>query len=255
MSRTPTSDPRSGEAPRGDSRLIIVAVALGILAVLSYNLHLSYVRNQARQKAFDVYQLTRSYEPGKGLREKDVKAVPVPEGFKDAFNDAIKDDNIKNMVGRDFMRPGKAGDTLTYDMFHHTAADATAKSVPTGMRDHVLPVKSGVTVTPTLEPGTKVDILVSPAGLGRTLTVMERVGVVAVGSRTVDDPPARRAGSFRSVTVVVTPDQARKLAAIQTALGDEVFHLNVRNPNDAGETITDPSGVNPQVMRLIGQGG
>ena len=255
MSRTPPTDPRSGEAPRGDSRLIIVAVALGILAVLAYNLHLSYVRNQARQVAFEVYRLTRSYAPGKALKKDHVKAVPVPEGFKDAFSGAIKDGDLENKIGVKFTRPARAEDILTYDMFRHAAADATSKLVPSGMVAKVLPVDSNTTATPILDPGMRVDILVSPAGLGRTLTVMERVEVVAVGSRTVNDPPRRRGGSFRSVTVAVTPVQARKLASIQSALEEEAFHLVVREPTDARESITDPSGVNPEVMKLIGQGG
>jgi pilus assembly protein CpaB len=116
-----------------------------------------------------------------------------------------------------------------------------ASLVPAGMRAFTI-------TTPTLAagvagfilPGNKVDVLLTVATLsnapndmtggGSTTTLLQNVEILAVDQRM--DAPAEnkvKAEDLRSVTLLVTPDQAAKLDLGQNK---GTLHLTLRNPED-----------------------
>src|SRR5262249_52132612 len=101
-----------------------------------------------------------------------------------------------------------------------------------------------LTATPTTPvaglalPGNRVDVLLTvggggandPTGGGSTTTLVQNVEILAVDQR-VDAPADDKAGAkeLRSVTLLVTPNQAAKLDLGQNR---GTLHLALRNLND-----------------------
>ena len=105
-------------------------------------------------------------------------------------------------------------------------------------------------------PGSKVDVLLTVRGSGygdvtgggSTVTLLEKVEVLAVDQR-VESPPEQKVDveRLRSVTLLVTPEQATKLDLGQT-LG--TLHLSLRNPLD--QSVAIRPGVSLRELRLPG---
>jgi pilus assembly protein CpaB len=114
-----------------------------------------------------------------------------------------------------------------------------AVAIPRGMR--AVSIRTADVTTPVggfALPGSKVDVLLTvrgngmndPTGGGTTLTLLQQVEVLAVDQR-VETPANQKVDvtEMRSVTLLVTPEQATKLELGQT-LG--LLHLSLRNPLD-----------------------
>jgi Flp pilus assembly protein CpaB len=87
-----------------------------------------------------------------------------------------------------------------------------------------------------------------PTGGGTTLTLLQQVEVLAVDQR-VETPADQKVDvtQMRSVTLLVTPEQATKLELGQT-LG--VLHLSLRNPLDT--SVAENALVSMKDFRLPG---
>jgi pilus assembly protein CpaB len=115
-----------------------------------------------------------------------------------------------------------------------------AAGIPSGMEAFTIrtpDVSAGV--AGFILPGNKVDVLLTisssggkddPTGGGSTTSLLQSVEILAVDQR-VDSPPENKvnANELRSVTLLVTPRQAKMLA-----LGQQkgILHLSLRNPHD-----------------------
>lgn len=98
-----------------------------------------------------------------------------------------------------------------------------------------------------LMPDDKVDVLLTTTGGGpddrtgggATTTLLQNVTVMAVAQR-LDAPETNTVelNELKSVTLLVTPDQAAKL---DLGMNKGVLHLSLRNPEDTDEATTMPA--------------
>ena len=95
-------------------------------------------------------------------------------------------------------------------------------------------------------PGNKVDVLVTMNDDGRetrngqsTLTLLENVEIMAV-DQTIEAPAANKvdAKEMRSVTLLVTPEQAGRL---NLGMNKGILHLSLRNPTDDASAKPAPA--------------
>src|SRR5262249_56623723 len=96
-------------------------------------------------------------------------------------------------------------------------------------------------------PGSKVDVLLTvtrtgtsdPTGGGQTSTLLQDVEILAV-DQLVKAPADNRVDpkELRSVTLLVTPQQAAKLDLGQNK---GILHLSLRNPEDHAPAVTRPA--------------
>jgi pilus assembly protein CpaB len=94
-------------------------------------------------------------------------------------------------------------------------------------------------------PGNHVDVLLSmtgdadkeATGGATTTTLLQNVEILAT-DQNIEAPAANVAPNLRSVTLLVTPDQAAKLQLGQTK---GQLHLTLRNPGDADPATTRPA--------------
>ena len=233
----------------GNTTLIVVALVMGGLTVLLTNLYISAVKAEARGGQITVYRLTHGVEPGHVLvARRDLREVHIPEAFRESMSDAITPAALENWEGEPILRFAPEGAPLTFDLFT-AEADALDTKIAPGMRGTPLPLNSR-DAPGVLRPGMFIDLSITtnPENNPRTLQVMERVRVIAIGSDTEPGGAGRRP-SYSTITVEVKPEEALALQTISAFIGREGFGVSVRNPRDEA---TDFIGINPAVRELIG---
>jgi pilus assembly protein CpaB len=117
-----------------------------------------------------------------------------------------------------------------------------AALVPDGMRAFTIPTPSAASgVAGFILPGNKVDVLLTLEGRrgSVTTTLVQNLEILAVDQRT-DAPADNRIdpNHLRSVTLLVTPDQAAKLGL---AHNKGALHLSLRNHRDDQVAVTSPA--------------
>lgn len=241
--------PPIGNASEGTSRtVIIVAVVMGLAVVVLTNVYIAMVRSEAAGNSVTVYRFNKEVQPGHVLSERrDLVAVRIPEEFADSIPGAIGPDNIVSWDGQRLAQAAREGDPLTTGLFRESR-EALDHKIGDGNRGVALPVNSRNT-SGLLRPGMLIDVMGSFSDSGeapRTLPVMQRVRVVAVGTSTEES--GGRPGTFASITVEVDPDEAAALLTIAQHVGRDGFEVAVRNPREDRTSIV---GVNPEVKELL----
>lgn len=242
------ASPRAGRRS-GSTTLLIVAIALGLVTVILTNLYISAVRSEAAAEQITIYELNKNVAPGHQLdADDDLRKVRVPAQFKESMSDAITPSALPNWNGQAVKRYAQEGDPLTFDLFT-AAGQAVDHQIADGMRGTPLPLTSR-TAPGLLRPGMFIDILATfhRDGEQKTLVVMERVKVVAVGAQTAESEGEAR-GRFNAVTVEVAPGEARALLTVARHVGEEGFDAIVRNPKDEQTRFI---GINPAVQQIVG---
>jgi pilus assembly protein CpaB len=125
-----------------------------------------------------------------------------------------------------------------------------ASLVKDGMRAFTISTNVASGVAGFILPGNKVDVLMTLnavgtndlTGGGSTTTLLQNVEILAVDQK-VEAPADNKVDStnLRSVTLLVTPNQATKLSLGQSK---GTLHLTLRNPNDQLAANVRPTTVN-----------
>jgi pilus assembly protein CpaB len=154
----------------------------------------------------------------------------VPEGALGRIEDA---------AGRSALGLlGKGEAVLEVKLAPKGATGGIAALIPSGMRAIAIQIPNVATgVAGFILPGNKVDVLISynerpgfaPVPLPAE-TLLENVEILAVDQR-IEAPAENRvdASQMRSVTLLVTPEQAARL---HEAMNKGTLHLSLRNPAD-----------------------
>jgi len=157
------------------------------------------------------------------------------------------------VVGKVLRVPVKAGQAFSRANF---AAEGSgvhlASALMTGKRAVSIALSDDMGIEPLLYPGSTVDVLATMTadgqdGLGAqrvSMTILQRVVVLAVGHETVVAPSAKEEdgsvigrGPRPKVTLLLTPEQAEIL---KLAMDEGSLSLTLRNPMD-GDPV-DPAG-------------
>src|SRR5262245_9553855 len=133
----------------------------------------------------------------------------VPAGALSRIEDAIERLTLSPVVKHQVL--------LINHLSRKGASRSEANAIPKGMRAHTIQTaKVSGAVSGILLPGDKVDVLLTmnrpSSGAATTFTLLTKVDVWAVDKRLEAAPdPRSDPKELRSVTLLVTPDQAAKL--------------------------------------------
>ena len=254
MAQTPNTN-----APPGSNRLVIIAAAVAVAAVIVVNLYVAMVKRQVHEGEFTVYRLVTTLKPGDKLAMKDVRAVPMPRKYRDSFDGMVLEESgegdasLTAQVGLRIKLPARRNQFLTYDLFTDPSDIELDTRINPNMRLVALPVNPR-TLPGSLQPGMNVDIEAQfPGGNINILPVMENVEVFSVGTRSIADDSTesgRGSRNFTTISLQVTPEEATSLEKIKKiVIGD--FELHLRNPSDNSTPKIPDGGINPTVLRLI----
>ncbi|MCX5660540.1 MAG: RcpC/CpaB family pilus assembly protein [Planctomycetota bacterium] len=248
-------------APRNSTRLVIVALALAIFAVVLTNIYIESVRRDVKRNSFNIYLLNRRVQPGERLRKEDTKRIAIPRDFEQSFKElgAVMENDYDALAsgGEQFQRAASANDMLLFSLFTAPGGRDLDRGISPGRRLVSLPVNPR-RIPGELRPGISVDIQAAfnlGGGVPTVMTVMENVRVTAVGSRTIaderdaDPSSLRPISGYRAITIEVTPEDGTYLNMIERVMiGD--FDLLLRNPEDQTTKIK-AGGINPEVLDII----
>ena len=161
----------------------------------------------------------------------------VPPGSVRRIEDVVDRVNDAHLVGDE--------PVIEIRLAPKGAGRGMAAVIPKGMRAVTIRtpnVASGV--AGFILPGNRVDVLFTiqshrpddPSGGGSTKTITENVEILAVDQR-IEAPSENKFDlrELKSVTLLVTPEQAAEVDLAQTA---GTLHLTLRNPLDAAPTPT-----------------
>jgi pilus assembly protein CpaB len=206
-----------------------VALALGAFVSLLVYRNLQTHATADNRPGADVIVTTNDLSVGSKIEDKDIKVVRLPAGdlpphFYSRKSDVLGRGVVQFMSQGEFVLPTKlAGVNAGYGM---------PSLIPPGMRAVSVRVNEVVSVAGFVQPGTRVDVLLTgnPSGAAdtQTTTVLENVAVLATGQR-LERNAAGDASPAPVITLLVSPDDAQKL----TLAGNQGrIQLALRNPVD-----------------------
>ncbi len=173
--------------------------------------------------------------PGAFLSSDTVAVREVPRVFLHA--DAILADRWSGMAGRVLSHAVRSGEPV---LLAHLAQDVAAgfsSQLEPGMRALTFPVDEESSLSGMLAPGDRIDLFFTTTTNNESVTVplLPNVPVIATGIRTVTNggylENRREGGSYSTVTVSVSPEDAAKIAHAQDA---GKMTITLRQPKDQG---------------------
>lgn len=251
--RLPTNGPAGGS-----TKLLIVAAALAVAAVVLVNLYVEAAKRSVDTDEFPVFRMRVSKSPGQTLEARDIERIAVPEKFETSFAGAVASNaqGQPDNIGEVFTRPIEPNEILEYRHFDLLNDDESRLLINRNMRGIALPVDSSTLPDP-LRPEMWVDLeapFTGPAGDIVFMPVMERVRIVSVGSTNIIDEQrgSRGRSGAGKITLEVTPEQASQLESIQTIVTGS-FRVHLRRADDLNRPKIPEGGINPAVLAKLSE--
>ena len=228
------------------SRLLMIgglALAVGLLVSYSiYNkLRTGLVANT--EPSVDVVVAANDISVGTKITDREIRILKfpqstVPPGAYQAKERVLNRGVILPISKGEFLLPSKLAAA--------NAGSGLPSLIPQGMRAVSVRVNDVVSVAGFVQPGSRVDVMSTGASGGerQTATVLENVLVIAVG-KSLDRSSTESAQAASVITLLVSPDDAQKLAL---ASQEGRIQLALRNPLDThqgGVEATKTSAIYP----------
>jgi len=201
--------------------LLIISLALGVIVVFVYNIHINRVRKEAMSSKIRVAVLVKDVGKGDRITRKDVQDKLVPEEVA-ASDDIVKWSNIDRFFGRDKDKRLAVKDLHINS--HLQWSDIEGGREPNvGMANKLDPGESIMTVTLDKEqcPGMalrignmiKLTATVPQGTATETITVLKGVQVVTLGGK--NSGPVK---SYDNLGIIVQQDCEDVLRDIEQSL-------------------------------------
>ena len=234
--------------------VIVLALVCGLSAVFLVNALRQPTAAPTVERTGVVFA-TADVQTGEMVTEAGVEVRQVPAA--DVPEDAIR--KVSEAIDRAAKTTIDKGDMLRQiKLADKGAGRGMAALIKPGMRAFTIQTPSfSSSLAGFLLPGNKVDVLLTASSAGgdanseATLTLLQDVEILAVHTN-VNQPTANKINpdDARSVTLQVTPENARRLDLAQNR---GTLHLTLRNPSDKGRelagvaTLEDIQGLKPKV--------
>lgn len=214
------------------TRLLFIGfIALALGALVSYMVyHNLQSRNTASaQEGVDVVIAAGDIQVGAKIEDKDLKIVKFPAADLPASHFRLK----SQVIGRGVILPIVKGEFLLPNkVAGENAGYGLPSLIPPGMRAVSVRVNEVVSVAGFVQPGTRVDVMLTGNPIGgnqqQTTTVLEDVAVIAAGQK-LERNASGDVQMAPVITLLVSPDDAQKLTL---AMNQGHIQLSLRNPLD-----------------------
>ncbi len=207
-----------------------LALAVGLLVSFTvYNRLRTFAGSNSNMSGVPVVVAADDIQVGAKLDTHDVRVITLPQSAvpPGAYSATSK------VLGRGAVLPMSSGEFILPSKLAALNAGAGLPSmIPQGMRAVSVRVNDVVSVAGFVQPGTRVDVLATGNQGGgndrQTTTVLENVAVIAVG-KSLDRNASNDAQTAPVITLLVSPDDAQKLALVSQ---EGRIQLSLRNPLD-----------------------
>ncbi|MEO6213709.1 MAG: Flp pilus assembly protein CpaB [Vicinamibacterales bacterium] len=217
--------------------LAIAILAGGGLAYGTYNFMQASPVTSVDAPTQPVVVATADLQLGAALRKEDLKTIAFPMGQAPEGSFTQTDE----LVGRGLIVPiVKNEPILGAKLASKEAGAGLPPVIPEGMRAVSVRVNEVVCVAGYVLPGNHVDVVAtaSPTESRSDTTskvVLSNVQVLTAGTRMEQDQDQNKPVQVTVVTLLVTPEQAERLALAST---EGKIQLALRNPMDTGAPVT-----------------
>jgi pilus assembly protein CpaB len=170
---------------------------------------------------------------GSLLSSQTVAVREMPRAF--LHSDAVLAEKWSDIAGRVLAHAVRSGEPVLRSRLAQDMSAGFSGQLSAGMRALTFPVDEESSLSGMLSPGDRVDIFFTTTAGNETVTVplLVSVPILATGIRTVANaafvPDRQQAGSYRTVTVSVSPEDAAKITLAQDS---GKITLTLRQPED-----------------------
>lgn len=210
-----------------------VALAIGLLAALGARSYLAVQMAQieARGRGRMVEVVVAKFDLGKGQRLSADNLAVRSVLADQAHSLALKPDEFERVDGKALAFGARGGEAILWAMVEGSKLPTFSARVAPGQRAMTVPVDEINSISGLLEPGDRIDLVLSIEHKGRkgTFVLLQGVAVLATGQRSVDDPKSGERRLYSTVTLDTDPQQARNIILAREA--GKLTAL-LRNPQD-----------------------
>jgi pilus assembly protein CpaB len=210
----------------------LVALALGALVATAVYRALQTRTTVDNRPGADVVIAVNDLPVGAKIGENDVKLVRLPAADlpPNCYHQTA------GVVDRGVVLPIQKGEFILPSKLSGKNVSGLPSLIPPGMRAVSVRVNEVVSVAGFVQPGTRVDVLLTGNPNGgaeqQTTTVLENVSVIASGSR-LERNANGETSSAPVITLLVSPEDAQRLTL---ASKQGAIQLSLRNPLDTQQT-------------------
>lgn len=247
------------------SRLLMIgALALALGVMVSYSVYHKLRTGQAgsNEPGVNVLVAANDLAVGTKVTDRDVRILKFPQSTVPPGAYQTKE----KVLNRGVILPIGTGEfILPSKLAAANAGVGLPALIPPGMRAVSVRVNDVVSVAGFVQPGSRVDVMATGnsggGGERQTTTVLENVLVIAVG-KSLDRSSTENAQAASVITLLVSPDDAQKLAL---ASQEGRIQLALRNPLDTHQgsvgatkastiypgAATSPPEAKPKVRKVV----
>jgi pilus assembly protein CpaB len=206
--------------------LALGGISLLVGAVVTLYLYRYMDAKSGSTTMVDAIVAAKDLTVGAPLQRSDVKTVRVPVSILPP--DSRR--NLEEVVGRGVIVPIAEGQFIvSMQLAGENAGSGLSSLIPPGMRAVGVPVNDVTSVAGFVMPGTRVDVLMTPNGEHRAITVLQNIAVLATGATLEHNGVAGQPRNFSVATLLVRLDDAQRLIL---ATKEGRVQLVLRNPVD-----------------------
>ncbi len=246
------SSPPTLRSSRKNWIVLALALALGGLAAYAASNYLSerMAEIDARANAVDTVQVVvakASLPAGASITADSVAVREIPRSW--AHSGAITPDQYSRAESLALAYPAAAGEPILWAQLEGRRAPTFSARLQSGQRAVTVPVDEISSLSGMVEPGDRIDIVVSARNETRnfTFTLLQNVTVLATGSHAAPDvrDAQGQPRSYTTITLDTSPEDAKRVIAAR-----EVGRVTalLRAPGD----IAAVSGVITEAHTLLG---
>ena len=222
--------------PKKNVVMFLLSLIIGVVGVY-YSKHyieeqIAYYKGQLDESEplVQVVVPTRALVRGEVVSKELLSMREIPERFADS--NAVNASNFDVAIGQRVDYDIDEGRPLLWAHLEGGVSPTFSGKVPDGLRAMTVRVDEVNSISGFLQPKDRVDLLLThnKGGEQEILPLIERLDVIATGVQTlVDKSAAGGKRTFSTITVQVTPEQAK-----QITLAQDVGKLTamLRNPED-----------------------
>ena len=230
--------------------LLLVALILGLVVAVVYNLHIGQVKKAQRGQTQRLLQYRRAMRAGDTIERDDVEIVEVSVQHVKAFGEIVTQDQIGVVEGQTLNQNVRARQWVA--MEHTTMWLSSTADGVIGDDKVSVPVEIDARMSPgvMLTAGGRVNLVGSFAFDGRperSYIIMRNVRVLSVGGGAPDrgglmTGPERAAKAYRTIQVEMDPQEHLRLLNVLSHIRGPVS-VQVLNrqsaPPDTGGVVDD----------------
>ena len=250
------------DAGGGSTKLVLlVAIVLGVIVVLLYNIQIARIRKASKPKSVLVLSFKRDMDAGENIDAgKDIGFAPVPESLVGRLSGIIEEDALVEVEKKGMLNQNVKKGQLVF--WHHVTQGgrhSPAGKINKGMVAIGVQVDSQRVVGDPLRVGDRVNLLgffpVGEAEAYKACRIIEGILVHSIGGRGLKRGTGDRAGSvgrsglssYRMISVEVKKDVSLQLSNVLTrAQGGRIWY-ELRNP---AEELRGTGMISPALSKL-----